>query len=427
MAQGSISRARSGKLLVVSNGHGEDAVGAEIGAALRELAPDIDVPAASIVGLGGAYRRKGLPVVTPVASMPSGGFIGIQRPGAVWQDLRAGLLRLHLRQARTLCRLRVGITLMVGVGDRLMPYTARWIVRRPLIMVDIADSAYLSDRLSDVWTPLDVSLLRRTALWVFTRDAFSAASLAGLGVRARFVGNPMMDSLTFTDEGPVVDSAGSPVVAILPGSRPEAYRNLSILLSAVPLLAARHPYLSFVMAWAESLPLPASKGGVHWPDGWRWVPAGGGTGQAGFLYGSCGAKVTVVASRFGDVLRQATVVMGMAGTANEQAAGLGKPVVTCPGRGPQVTEELCRRQERLLGEAVTVTVPRGEALADAVSAILSDPARMERMGDIGKARMGPAGGSRRIARYAIRAVRLLQRATGDTKTRSTPGKGSHRL
>ena len=53
--------------------------------------------------------------------------------------------------------------------------------------------------------------------------------------------------------------------------------------------------------------------------------------------------------------------------------------------------------EGLLGDALAVFPrERGEAVA-AVSALLDDPARRRRMGEIGRARMGEPGAARRIA------------------------------
>lgn len=52
---------------------------------------------------------------------------------------------------------------------------------------------------------------------------------------------------------------------------------------------------------------------------------------------------------FADILLQCNLVIGMAGTAVEQAVGLGKPVVQIPGEGPQFTYRFAEAQMRLLG------------------------------------------------------------------------------
>jgi uncharacterized protein (TIGR03492 family) len=58
---------------------------------------------------------------------------------------------------------------------------------------------------------------------------------------------------------------------------------------------------------------------------------------------------------FGDSVQAADVVVGLAGTANEQSSGLGKSVVTFPGPGTQASRRLVELQQRLLGEALIIS------------------------------------------------------------------------
>ena len=52
------------------------------------------------------------------------------------------------------------------------------------------------------------------------------------------------------------------------------------------------------------------------------------------------------------MLQQSDLVIGMAGTAIEQAVGLAKPVLQVPGQGPQFTAAFAEAQRRLLGPTV---------------------------------------------------------------------------
>ena len=395
-------------VLLFSNGHGEDAVGACIARRLQEAAPHIRVWAAPIVGEGLAYRRAGVPVVVPTGVLPSGGFRTLARPASVWMDLRAGMLRLHWRQAMGLRRLRHHIHLVVAVGDRVGLQVSAWLVRRPVVHVAISDSTLLwEDGRTD---PGERRLMLRCRARVFTRDEPTARVLRSLGVRAEFVGNPMMDTLEPGGRPlPVELRADEIPVALLPGSRPEAYRNFTVILDAVAHLAAEGPPgLRFLAAWPEHLPvdgLATALAGSSWRMSGQAGP--GRDGQEGQqrwdleLQASHRATVHLVRGCFADILHRARVVIGMAGTANEQAAGLGKPVIACPGFGPQVTEGLMRRQVRLLGEAVRPVRPVGAAIAEAVREVLADAALYRRMSEAGRARMGPPGAARRIAEAVV--------------------------
>ena len=89
-------------------------------------------------------------------------------------------------------------------------------------------------------------------------------------------------------------------------------------------------------------------------------------------------------------------VVGLAGTANEQAAGLGKPVVTFPGRGPQFTAEFARMQKRLLGEAVALTEREPALVATELYSVLTDDKRRAAVVRAGRERMGTPGGAERL-------------------------------
>ena len=96
--------------------------------------------------------------------------------------------------------------------------------------------------------------------------------------------------------------------------------------------------------------------------------------------------------------------LACAGTATEQLVGLGIPALSLPGAGPQFKAGFARRQSRLLGGAVQVCNSPGE-LAQKLELLLAQPQRRGELGAIGKARMGPPGGSERIA--ALIQSRLL--------------------
>jgi uncharacterized protein (TIGR03492 family) len=114
--------------------------------------------------------------------------------------------------------------------------------------------------------------------------------------------------------------------------------------------------------------------------------------------------ITVTLTRaFGDAIRSAGVVVGLAGTANEQAAGLGRPVVTFVGPGAQVSPHFVALQQRLLGEALIVA--RGwQDAAEAVVRLLGNPAERAARGGIGRERMGEPGAVPRIAHAVLDLV-----------------------
>ena len=100
--------------------------------------------------------------------------------------------------------------------------------------------------------------------------------------------------------------------------------------------------------------------------------------------------------RFGDWAGWAELGLATAGTATEQLVGLGVPALSLPGPGPQFKAGFARRQSRLLGGAVLPCHSPRE-LEERLLALLADPLERERLGRIGRQRMGAPGGSAALA------------------------------
>ncbi len=359
-------------VLVVSNGHGEDAVGAALAA---HLASSAEIVAYPLVGHGETYRD--IRLLDPRKRFPSGGFILRAGWRRLFTDLRQGAFRHWRAQQHTLSTQVRAHRVVIAIGDVYCLWMAGRAGTRT-VFVATAKSEY-----NEPHRALERSLIRRFAEQVFVRDALTAKVLAAQGIPARHVGNPLMD--TIQSDGPALpDAAGVPTVTLLPGSRTDAYLNVVQLLR----LAARVS-LQISVRWlcvlAPSLEV-AQVQAVGRADGWT-------ADERSLRSGS----VEIVLTRaFGEALNAADVVVGLAGTANEQAAGLGKPVVAFPGPGSQFTRRFLALQQRLLGEAVVGTGTWQDA-SSAVVRLLHDPQERQRRGQIGRARMGSPGAIAAIA------------------------------
>ena len=63
-------------------------------------------------------------------------------------------------------------------------------------------------------------------------------------------------------------------------------------------------------------------------------------------------EVNIYWNNFDKILLKSRCCISMAGTAAEQAIGLGKPVIQIEGKGPQFTKTFAEAQRRLLGKYV---------------------------------------------------------------------------
>ena len=90
------------RLLVLSNGHGEDLIARRILEPLQQLEPSLAIAVLPLVGQGGSYHQlEGLQSIGPRLTLPSGGFSN-QSAGGLAQDLKAGLLGNTWKQWQSL-------------------------------------------------------------------------------------------------------------------------------------------------------------------------------------------------------------------------------------------------------------------------------------------------------------------------------------
>ncbi len=372
-------------LLVVSNGKGEDYVAARVLERLRHHAPRLAVRSFPLVGVGEQLAEAGVEVVGPRRPLPSGGFT-MHSPRVLWDDLRAGLAGLTLAQARFLRRQRPRGVLVVGdvyaqAHAALVPAPRR--VLQTLVSVHHrgGEGPGLRWFMEGIRAP-ELALLRRADA-VYARDAATADWLSRMGVgRAAWLGNPMMDGL---DAEPLVPRGGRdvPVVALLPGSRGQAAASAELMLAALELA---RPVLAIV-AWTR----PVSP---TLPSGWEADDAPNGV-SAAWRRGE--RRVWWTRGRFPQVLASADAVLGTAGTANEQAVGLGLPVVAFPVP-PFYGAAYMRNQKRLLegGLLACEAIPR--RVADMLDLALTDERVRDAARRAGAERMGGPGASDALAR-----------------------------
>lgn len=393
-------------LLVVSNGHGEDVIGSALVAALQSRVPGLEVKAFPLVGVGTAYEPGA--VVGPRRSLPAAG-LTLHHPALLLEDLRAGIIALTYRQLAFLRRQRPAAVLVIG--DAYAQALAALVrapraVLQPLVSV-LQDRPLSASRLNRYFMESirpPERLLLSAARRVYTRDEPTAAALRSRGVtNAVHLGNPIMDGLEAEPLIDPTDKRRGHVIALLPGSRAYACDSVALMVAAIGHLAdgvAGGTPVTALVAWtAIDAPTPApgwtEAGAVH------VRPYGAGGPQpplAGNLTSWRRGSATVRFEReaFAAVLASADVVIGTAGTANEQAAGLGLPVVSFPVP-PYYGAAFLENQERLLGGALRVVKSSPHAIARAVSeALIAGPHR-EAARTSGPLRLGGPGGTAAVA------------------------------
>ena len=418
-----ISHGMPHRLLVLSNGHGEDLIALQVMRALKARQPGLELRVMPLVGVGSAFdaaEREGLlQRYGPRRPLPSGGFSN-QSVSGLLRDLGAGLAQLSWRQGCLVRRWGQGGDPVLAVGD-LLPLLLAWAGGGPYGFVGTPKSDYTwrspppagwgASPLADAyhrakgseWDPWEWALMGRPRCrLVAVRDPLTAKGLRRHRVRAFAPGNPMMDGLGGASAPLPAWLEGQRRVLLLPGSRaPEALHNLKRLLESLPWGPGgetRHGAAGqalTVLVALGSFPSPPQRAPLLEAAGFRpqAVPAGSGAASA---WGRGPLRLLLGPKQFGPWAPLAEVGLATAGTATEQLVGLGVPALSLPGPGPQFKAGFARRQSRLLGGAVE-PCPSSADLSQKLMALLDDGARRRQLGAIGRHRMGPSGGSERLA------------------------------
>ena len=231
---------------------------------------------------------------------------------------------------------------------------------------------------------------------MFSRDQLTADDLTGQLQRpVHFIGNPFMDPVLTPAEA--LPSARQRI-GLLPGSRrPELEDNLLLLLQLIEKLPVAAE-LSLDLALVASL----EDGALHAlaaSVGWQL--------EQGVLSRPGTVSITVRRDAFQSVLQHSDLVIGMAGTAIEQAVGLARPALQLPGKGPQFTARFAEAQRRLLGPTVfcapgdagsSENIEATAAMAlDLLKRSRSDQPLQEQCRREASRRLGTAGGGTRMA------------------------------
>jgi tetraacyldisaccharide 4'-kinase len=379
------------RILFVANGHGETAIAACIARQIARLSGDdggLDL--FPLVGTGGG--ANGLHVVGPRRAMPSGGLVAMGNVRAFSRDVAAGFAGLLARQIAFVRGARA-YDATIAVGDAYALAFA-FGTRLPTFFVGTAKSVYVAP-----YGPFERILLR-SAVRIFVRDEATAVRLRSQGVRAEAPGNVIAD-LAGAREG----APPGRWIGVLPGSREDAYDDGLRLARVIRALGKRRAGVAALFSVAPTLDAARFAHALV-DDG--WIPAASEADPS--LAFDLRDGDTRLAGWTGDLaplLEASILTLGQAGTANEQAAAFGVPVVALDrtaGGGRGGADWYRMRQRRLLGEALLLVPAQAQDAAASLGALLDDPERLRAMSVAGRARMGEPGGAEAIARAILSAV-----------------------
>jgi len=374
-------------VLVSAGDASGDAHAAELVGALRKARPDL-----VCFGLGGPrLAEAGVAIEVPLAEVAVGGFVEVL--GAVPRVLSAW--RRLLRAARDR---RPALAILVDAPDLHIPLARRLRGAGVPILYYVAPQvwAWRTGRIRKLARRVD----RMAVIFPFEVDAFAQS-----GLRADFVGHPLVDPLrrarARVDRAAAREALGvadgEPLVLLLPGSRHNELRHgLPLHLATAEALRRRVPAARFALALAPTIDRASVERAIA----------------------ACAAPVRVVEGATHEAMIAADAALVKPGTAALELALLGCPHVAAARVHP-LTAALARRLVRIPAWTLpnliagAPIVPeflqdqaKPERIAEALAELLAGPARerqLARLADVAR-RLGEGGAAERAAAIALEMI-----------------------
>ncbi|MBO8203685.1 lipid-A-disaccharide synthase-related protein [Prochlorococcus marinus] len=333
------------RILFLSNGHGEDLSGSLI--AKQFVKSGYSVDALPIVGKGNHYEKEKINIIGKTKEFRTGG-IGYNTLKGRLNEIFGGEIFYVLKRLYLTYKIRKKYDYFFVVGD-IVPVFFTWVCKKNFFTYLVAYSSHYEGKLKLPW-PSKFFLLSEKAKKIYTRDALTADDLTlQLKKKVSFLGNPFMDKF-FSRNKEFNESDFS--IGLFPGSRfPEILDNFVLILEVLEKLSDLRYFQKIEFNFAIVNALSSSKIKEIFQNR-RWLNIEKIKEKYLLKFQYKSLEVNIYWNNFDKILFKSRCCISMAGTAAEQAIGLGKPVIQLEGKGPQFTKSFAEAQRRLLGKYV---------------------------------------------------------------------------
>jgi len=357
--------------LFLSNGNGEDSMAAAI---VAELPNDILVEAYPLIGFGNAYKNI-CPIVGPRLHIPSEGH---RKTGSIAKDIKGGMIAGTYKTIKFLRSTKGKYDKIIAVGDSVTPILSVLAGIKIDIYLDVYKNSYAHRYLGiERWA------IKKTCNKVYCRDENLAASLRKTGVDAVSKGNIMLDLVPFGQYDVERRKENKFALALLPGSRKTTAKNLKLQIEAIKKIPPPYPDIFVAVADGIQPEELAKETSMQYQRAKTDCKSDLGILNDDELVLHLSGNVA------GNLIEAADLVLGQAGTLTFQALGLGRPVISFMGiddRAKRIADE-----KLLAGESRIFVSQDADELSAAISNLLQNKNERDRMGQIGKSRIGSTG------------------------------------
>ncbi len=383
-------------ICVIANGYAEEIMASKLMSEIRKelqtqnKLENFQFVGGSLVSSGRWYEEEQFATFFTGGMTPSGGFPTRSLRGFL-SDLGAGAFFTPFRFKNVIKGWsKYNLDIIIVVGDfLLMTLTIPALKNNksvPMVFIPTAKSDYIQAHFK-----IEKKFIKKYATISFPRDQITTDDFLEYGINAQSCGNLMQDLLD--PKAPIITSK-EPVIALLPGSRDESYGNLEMMLSLLPSIKTPIHW-AFVQAGSLT---QETVDEVFLHKGWKCanpdanIPIWEKNSQKVYCYPSTMFDSVALSCIFG---------ISLAGTAGEQIAGLGKPIIGFKGTGPQSTKRRMDDNAKLLGESFIYVENYPVGVTVEIEKLINNSQERDRLGAIGISHMGKAGATKSIAQYVV--------------------------
>jgi len=390
-------------ILFISNGEAEDAIAVSLIRHWLYLKKEDRVAALAICGTGKNYKNNDIPLINTPFYLPSNGF-AYQSWYLLYKDIEAGLISAMYSHYKALKRISEQVDYVVGVGD-IVPVIAAYLLGKPNSFVGCAMSDYYTQGTNkSSYSYIKRKLLLNMNTLVFPRDLYTTNGLQKYGLRCVYQGNPMIDCIEYNKNLNLEISKNDYVIGVLPGSHDDCRNNFRSIMSILSNINKKEKYV-YLVAVADKDNIPKfgkDLSTLNWfikksdPKHAIWK-------------NNRDETIHLLNGYFGNVLMSSHVIVGTSGTGNEQAAGIGIPIISFPCGKIQYTKRFGLTQQKLLSKTLNFipnSNPSPDLFKKYLDKALNDAKYREEVRKIAIERFGDFGASERITHKILNTINI---------------------
>ncbi|MCF6343956.1 MAG: hypothetical protein L3J15_04665 [Devosiaceae bacterium] len=360
------------RILFISNGNGEDSISAAI---IKEIPKGFLLDAFPVIGFGSAYGGV-CNIVGPVMHIPSEGH---RKAGSIAKDIKGGMLSGTWRSIKFLRSIKGKYHKIIAIGDSVVPILCTLAGIKIDIYLDVYKNGY-----AHTYLKIERWAIKKACKKTYCRDDILAASLRKYKINAISKGNIMIDIIPFGDYDVSLHRSKKTAITLLPGSRKTTARNLKLQVEAIKKLPkALYPDIFVAVARDISVEELAKVTSMKYHEAISKQASDLGYLSDGEL------KLNLTSGVAGNIIKASDVLLSQAATLTLQALGIGKPAISFieDNDRPKRTSD----RKKLAGDSRVFVSQDADELAHAMKNLLGDKKQRDRMGEIGKSRIGSSG------------------------------------